>query len=430
MRRLIEIRKDPAAGETFARAEAGLTLAELAETLSRHDWENGPRMHYPVDPTESTASVGGTVATDASGSRSLRCGPTRDWVRALRVVLADGRLVSFARGEVRAEAGLLRWPEVWGNRGLEVPELRRPEGKSAAGYFLAPDVDLVDLLVGSEGTLGVVAEVELALAPEPENVLALVCFLPRTASGLALVRALKSERRLSSLAIEYFDATALDLLRDERAAGQEEKIPELPAGAGSAVLLEQEYADEGGLEAAVEAIDGLLVSHGGSLDETWAGETDAERERMRLLRHGVPEAVNGRIARLKRELPEIHKVGTDLAFPDPAAEEMERIYSEMLPASGLEYVLFGHAGENHLHANFLPRTGEELDRARALHEELARAAVALGGAVTGEHGVGRLKRGLLEIQYGKEGVAALRTIKDFFDPDGRLNPGVMFERRR
>ena len=136
--------------------------------------------------------------------------------------------------------------------------------------------------------------------------------------------------------------------------------------------------------------------------------------------------MNGRIARLKRDVPELHKVGTDLAVPDGSADEMNRVYRESLAASGLRYVVFGHAGENHLHVNLIPRTREELERAKALHKDLAREAVRLGGAVTAEHGIGRLKRELLEIQYGPEGVRALRRVKEFFDPKGILNPGVLF----
>jgi D-lactate dehydrogenase (cytochrome) len=420
-------------GGPFARVEAGMTLAALAEELLARDF-GGARWHYPVDPTEPTAQVGGTIATDASGARSFRYGPTRAWVRALRVVLADGRLVSVRREQVRAEGGVLRWPEAFGERSLQFPEIARPACKCVAGYHLAPDVDLVDILVGSEGTLAVIAEAELALAAEPGNVLALVCFLPQAMAGpqggLGLMARLKGDERLKPLSLEYFDGAALDLLRDERESAGEggggKEIPELPADAGAAVFFEQPYADDGELESCVEAIDEDLAAFGVSLDDTWAGDEPSERERMRALRHGLPEALNARIARLKREEPSLHKVGTDLAVPDDAFGEMVGAYRDALADCGMEHAVFGHAGENHLHVNLIPRTREELERAKALHAELARKAVALGGAVTAEHGIGRLKRELLEIQYGREGVAALRRVKDFFDPEGILNPGVLF----
>ena len=427
-----------APGNASVRVEAGVTLAELAAGLAASDRSELPgeagsgKPFYPIDPTESTACVGGTVATNASGGRSFRYGPTRVWVRALGVVLADGRAIDVRRGDVRARDGILRASQLRGEKALELPRPARPACKCAAGYFLAPDADLVDLLVGSEGTLGVITEVELALAPEPAEVLSLMCFLRGDGAderALALVGAFKEHKRLSPLTIEYLGTTALDLVREEKDLSGDDKIPALPADARSAVFIEEAYDDEAELDGRVEAMDEALSANGGSLDDTWAGDDDASREKIRVLRHSVPEAVNNRIARRKREVPSLHKVGTDLAVPDRAFAEMLGAYREKLPASGLEHVVFGHAGENHLHVNFIPRSEEELSRAKALHEDLARLAVSLEGAVTAEHGIGRLKRNLLEIQYGARGVRELRRVKDFFDPQGLLNPGVMFAAR-
>ena len=436
MDRLIEIATGGTPPEPYARVQAGMTLSSLAEELAAFDWkplagDGGPKSwFYPVDPTESTAFVGGTVATNASGGRSYRYGSTRAWVRGLEVVLADGRTVRLRRGETFASAGVLDAPDVLGPRKLELPDVARPTCKCACGYLVAPDVDLVDVFVGSEGTLGVVTEVELRLAPTPENILALMCFLPEgpggAETGLALVKDLKADERLAPLTIEYFGGTALDMLREERELASDDRIPELPPDAKTAVFLEVAYEAEEELDALVVAIDERLEEHGGSLEKTWAGDEPATREKMRVLRHSVPEAANNRVARRKRDVPELHKVGTDLAVPDEALDDLLAAYHELIPESGLEYVIFGHAGENHLHVNLIPRSGRDLERAKALHEDLARLVVRLGGSVTAEHGVGRLKRSLLEIQYGPEGVAALKRVKDFFDPDSLLNPGVLF----
>ncbi|MHC4252681.1 MAG: FAD-binding oxidoreductase, partial [Planctomycetota bacterium] len=408
----------------------------LAEELVAFDWKSLPgegaaeSWFYPVDPTESSAFVGGTVATNASGGRSYRYGPTRAWVRGLEVVLPDGRAVRVRRGETHAKDGVLEAPDILGPRSLKLPKLPRPACKCACGYLVDPEVDLVDVFVGSEGTLGVVTEVELLLAPAPANLLSLMCFLPDGPgdedAGLALVKSLKAEARVSPLSIEYFGGTALDMLREERELASDDRIPELPADARTAVFFEVAYEAEEELDELVVVIDERLGEHGGSLERTWAGDEPATREKMRVLRHSVPEAANNRVARRKRDVPELHKVGTDLAVPDAALDDLLSAYHELIPVSGLEYVIFGHAGENHLHVNLIPRSGDDLERAKALHEDLARLAVRLGGSVTAEHGVGRLKRSLLEIQYGAEGVAALRRVKDFFDPHSLLNPGVMF----
>ncbi len=417
--------RDPESDQPFVRVEAGLSLAELAKRVAALESLAAEGWVYPVDPTEWSASVGGTVATNASGSRSYHFGPTGRWVRALRLVLPDGRLVELRRGEVRARGTEVRWPAGFDDRVLRVPDLRHPQAKCVAGYGLEADGDLMDLFIGAEGTLGVVVEAELALAPLPPRILSLFAFLPEGADALELVARIKAEPHLSPLAMEYLDEGCLRLLREERAAGREESIPELPDGAREALYLELPFADDDAMESGIEALDTLLASVGASLDDTWAGDDEGERARMRHLRHAVPEAVNARITRRKREEPGLHKVGTDLAVPDGTAAELYRLYRERREATGLEAVLFGHAAENHLHLNFLPRSAEELVRAKAVHLELAREAVRLGGSVTAEHGIGRIKRELVEIQYGPEGVEELRRVKAFLDPRGILNPGVL-----
>jgi D-lactate dehydrogenase (cytochrome) len=423
--RFLGVGRDPGSGAPTVRVEAGLSLAELARKVAELGPLEGRDWIYPVDPTEGSASVGGTVATNASGSRSYHFGPTASWVRALRIVLADGRVVALRRGQIRARNGEVRWPEAFGDRVLSVPLLRHPAVKCVAGYGLQPEGDLLDIFIGAEGTLGIVVEAELALAPRPAHVLSLFCFLPAGSDGLEVVGALKADPRLHPLAIEYLDGNCLRLLREERAEGRGPSIPDLPDGAHEALYLEIPFQDQEEMDVGVAALEEALAAAGASLDDTWAGDEDADRERMRHLRHAVPEAVNARIARRKREIPGLHKVGTDLAVPDATAPEMYRIYREHRAAAGVESVLFGHAAENHLHLNFLPRSMEELTRARAVHLELARHAVRLGGSVTAEHGIGRIKRELLEIQYGAAGVEELRRVKAYFDPRGILNPGVL-----
>jgi D-lactate dehydrogenase (cytochrome) len=430
---LVGIALDGERREPVAMVQGGMTLDALADELSAFDWSSlggeasGKTWYYPVDPTEKSAAVGGTIATNASGARSYRYGSTRANVLGLTVVLADGKILRVRRGEVRAAGRRLSWPDAFGEAALDMPEVARPRCKCAAGFAVAPDTDLVDVLVGSEGTLAVIAEAELKLSVQPPGVLGLMCFLPEGSDGMALVAALRDDARLSPLSIEYFAPSALRILREEREEAGDDKIPELPAGAASAVFFEQPYETEDELDEYVGAIDETLSAHGGSIDDTWAAQEDAEREKMRLLRHGVPEAVNNRIARRKREVPELHKVGTDLAVGDDSFAELAKLYDEDVPASGLEYVVFGHAGENHLHVNLIPKSSEELVKAVELHKKMARRAVELGGAVTAEHGIGRIKREFLEIQYGADGVAALKQVKDFFDPKGLLNPGVLFK---
>ena len=150
-----------------------------------------------------------------------------------------------------------------------------------------------------------------------------------------------------------------------------------------------------------------------------------EHERLRLFRHAVPEAVNLRIARIQRDCPDITKLGTDMAVPDEHLDGMLALYRKRLEAEGLEYVIFGHIADNHLHVNILPHTEDEYARGKEIYKGFAQEAVARGGTVSAEHGIGKLKTFLLPLLYGEEGVEEMRRVKRLFDPGGRLNPGTL-----
>jgi D-lactate dehydrogenase (cytochrome) len=147
---------------------------------------------------------------------------------------------------------------------------------------------------------------------------------------------------------------------------------------------------------------------------------------MKAFRHAVPEHVNGIIGRRKRDVPGLHKVGTDMAVPDERLEDALALYRSRLGESGLEHVIFGHIGDNHLHVNILPRSEEELERAMDLYGTFAEEVVEMGGSVAAEHGIGRLKKLFLPIQFDEEELAAMQAVKDVLDPQGLFNPGVLF----
>ncbi len=428
-------------GEKFSVVvEPGMSLDELKTTLEKDDWPDDlgrddderasaadlrscdPRPIYPIDPTEMTAHVGGTISTNASGARSYRYGPTRAWVEGLKVVLADGRLASLERGKVLADGlGLV----VEGLGELELPRLKLPRVTCTAGYYVLPGMDALDLFIGAEGTLGIVVEAELRLTAPPPGILSLTAFLPDGADGMDLVARAREKKGLDIVCLEYLDGRSLELLRRHAGENPQAGVPPFPASARSAVFLEAVYETEDDLDRAVGKAEKLLGQFGASMDDTWAGFEPDEAEKMRAFRHALPEAVNSLIGRLKASCPAVHKVGTDAVVPDESMPEMMRVYREALDGSGMEYVLFGHAGDNHLHANLIPHSEEELARALNVARTIARRAVELGGAVSGEHGLGRIKRDLLPIQHGPEGVEGMRRIERFFDPEGLLNPGVL-----
>lgn len=431
------------------RCEPGVVLGDLREGLARGQFEGsekwpevsradlaalaeGPAQVFPPDPTEWSACLGGMVACNASGARSFHYGPTRPYISALRGVLVDGRSFSLARGEVAVDGERSFTLPLTNGESLRgtVPPYTMPTVKNAAGYYAADGMDLVDLFIGSEGTLCLFSEFELRLVPAPEHVVGVVCFLPSETAALGFVRALRGENELemplAPLALEFFDHCALDLLRAVGAGGGPGvEVPELPPAWHTAV-----YVEFGGAEDAVDeatmALCEAMAAAGGDEDATWIASEPHEHERLKTFRHLVPETINTRIGEYRRACPAITKLGTDMAVPGEHLETIFGLYREALEPTGLEHVIFGHIGDNHVHVNILPKNEQEYATGKAVYERFAAEAVRLGGTISAEHGVGKLKAWLLPIMYGEEGVAAMRATKAAFDPDGRLNRDAVF----
>ena len=192
-------------GGGFAVVEAGVILSDLQRAVDQEG------LLYPPDPTERGCFVGGNVATNASGARTFKYGPTRNYVRALKVVLASGEVLNLRRGDVRADRdGRIRL----GSVEVKLPSYRLPNTrKNASGYFVAPEMDAVDLFIGSEGTLGVICEVEVRLLPKPEGLLSGVVFFANEADVLALVRDVREHG--DARAVEFFDRESLNFLRQK-----------------------------------------------------------------------------------------------------------------------------------------------------------------------------------------------------------------------
>jgi len=378
-----------AISEERATAEAGVPLGAFQDAI-----EARGRL-YPPDPTSRyECTLGASIACNGSGARSFRYGPTRRWVEALTVVLPTGVTRRFSRGDaVPAD-----WPRM---------DWAVPRTKSSAGY--EPPRDAVDLFVGQEGTLGVITEATVRLTDLPRCVVGLVAFFIDRAAAVRFVEHARDRARqadpLAPRAIEYVDRHCLDMV--ERAG------VDVPASAAAALFCEQEIG-QGGEEAHLDAWIEALAEHTPLVDDTLFADDEAGLARLRRLRHAIPAGINEQIVR--NGMP---KVGTDLAVPDAGLAEIMDHYE----ASPLPYVLFGHIGDNHLHLNLLPRTAAELALARAFYDELARHAVALGGTVSAEHGIGKLKCEQLGWMVGPEVMARFRALKRHLDPAEVLGRG-------
>lgn len=365
---------------------AGVALKDLHAAAARTG------QFYPPDPTETWASIGGTIANNASGARSFRYGDTRRHVLRLRVAFADGRVLDIERGDPID---------------FSVPALPLPHTtKHTAGYPLHPGMDWIDLFTGSEGTLGVIVEAELALLPSPESLVSGVIFFTREEDCLRAVDLWRGFAGMRML--EYFDRPSLALLRS--------RYPEIPDTSGAALLFEQEG------DADLDVWPDRLEEAGAMLDASWFATGAADRERFRQFRHALPELVNAIVQRNG-----CLKMGSDYAVPPARNGEMLAYYRQRLDAEFEgQYVIFGHIGDAHVHANILPRNEEESERAKDLMLEFARRVVSLGGTVSAEHGLGKRKRHLLEVQYSPEQIDAMRDVKKRLDPRWLLGQGNLF----
>ena len=345
--------------------EAGVRTGDVRR-LAR---ESG--LFFPPDPGAAEQSqIGGNIATNAGGPHAFKYGVTGRWVTGIEAVLPPGELVSLG-GPIR---------------------------KDQSGY------DLKSLLIGSEGTLGIVTAAWLRLHPAPEAFLPVVAFYRGAEEGCAgLQRVLGSG--LVAAALEYLDAGALAAAGASFPGG-------VPAEAGFMVVAEA----DGAHEEAVRLRDDLVDALGEDALEVRAPGSGAEVAELWRWRDGVSYATAARRG---------GKLGEDIVVPlDQLAEAIEAVV-EIGRRHGVEALSFGHAGDGNMHANFLADLADpaELARAESAATECFDLALRLGGSISGEHGLGWLKRGHLAKQWGPRAYEAHLAVKRALDPKGLMNPG-------
>ncbi|MDQ3320897.1 MAG: FAD-binding oxidoreductase [Acidobacteriota bacterium] len=412
----------------FAVVESGVLLTDLQREVEARE------MFYPPDPTEWSCQIGGTVATNASGAKSFKYGATRKYVERLEIVLPDGEFLDLKRGENFAQDGFIQLKMRSGKTiSVKVPTYLQPKTrKNASGYFSSAKLDAIDLFVGSEGTLGVITEIELKILPKPEGFLSGIVFFADEKDLLSFVgeaRAISFETRngkiqnpkskiqnpIDATLLEYFDENSLKFIK--------EKFPETPENMAGAIFFEQETTNENE-DFFFEQWNALFEKHDADLENSWFTTTESDLQKMREFRHALPVAVNERIVRYGRR-----KVGTDMVVPDENFAAFLRFYKQKLNESRLDYVIFGHVGDCHLHANMLPKTDAEAEKARHLYGRFVAQATMLGGAVSAEHGIGKLKKHYLQVMFGERYLNEMADLKRALDPNGILGRGNIFDEK-
>ncbi len=429
---------------------AGVTLESLQQQLAaRGRW-------LPPVPTFLGATAGGAASTNAAGAATFKYGTMRDWIEGVTIVLADGSVLDVRRGDARAsEAGTFEI--VAGRRTVTVerPSIAMPRvPKCSAGYFSAPRMDLVDLFVGSEGTLGAIASVTFRTVLRPAaSCLAMIPVSDET-RALALVAVLRDEARaawqsrdpngIDVAAIEHIDRRALEILRED---GVDRRLRiALPPATELVLLVQLEQAAVASDEdfwnqiaeaRSPEAPDTALVRFCRLLErfqvlddtEVVLPGNSARRAALIEFREATPASVNRRVALAKSQAdPRIHKTAADPVVPFERLGEMLRRCRQLFAAQGVDLAVWGHISDGNVHPNVVPRSYADIEAGKSIIIALGREVIAMGGSPLAEHGVGRsaLKQELLRMLYGDGGIDSMRRLKRALDPSGKFARGVLF----
>ncbi|MFC2131523.1 FAD-binding oxidoreductase [Bacteroidota bacterium] len=400
--------------------EPGVIISDFQEELK----SNG--FFYAPNPTEQNSSIGGNVGTSASGARTFKYGTTRNFVKRLKLFLSNGEELNLLREENYEKDGSLTIQTSEGSSyKLPVRDINMPEVKHAAGYFVRRNMDAIDLFIGSEGTLGVVAEIEVGIVKTPEKVLGGLVFFDNSDNMLRFVDYVRNESiinnkyayydnsNIASRLIEYFDNKSLDLLR--------EKFSEIPENCAGGIWFEQEYAgkDE---DAILDKWYEIIKKFTEYSDNTWIAMNDSEHKKLSEFRHELPLQVYELISKYKSI-----KIGTDSAVPAKYLSEYYHFLKSQLDESGLLYFLWGHIGNTHFHANILSKNDSELFKAKEIYKNCIGRALELGGTVSAEHGIGKMKKEYLLQMYGEGVINYMKQVKNILDKDNILGKGNLFD---
>ena len=372
-------------------------------------------LRFPVDPSSGRfCTIGGMAATNAAGARSLRHGATRRWITALDCVFDDGSRAVVRRGEP-PPAGIPAIDRFVHGPALEivaeesVSTIAHAVQKESSGYAVAEYArrnDLVDLLVGSEGTLALFVGIELGLAPVAAATSSLLAAFP-TLEGAA--EAASAARNAGASACELLDRTFLDIARRT----------DLPAGTEAVLLAEVEGEDETDARASAHALDRAFQRAGAS--SVRVALDPGDEAGVWELRH----AASPTLSRLDPVLKSMQFI-EDSAVPVDRLADYVRGVRAALERVELRGVIFGHAGDAHVHVNPLVDVSDPKWRGRVerLLEEITSLVTSLGGTLAGEHGDGRLRTPLLSRVWRWPAANHFLHVKRAFDPHGILNPGV------
>jgi D-lactate dehydrogenase (cytochrome) len=421
-------------GDLILFCDPGVMLSQLTflienvdlfkDSITGIDSINLNSYFYPPDPTEISAQLGGTVATNASGARSYFYGSTRSHIESLSLVFITGDTLTVTRGlyTYQSEEGITVYTDQGNTFVIPGCTYNYPTIKNASGYYRKDTMDLIDLFIGSEGTLAVIARIGIRLQKKPPFISGCT-FFSTFEDTLLFANYLRTEKQIA--AIEYFDKSALNFMRQNQIFNSMQNI-DMEDNFQYALLWEFIDKTPEPFEAKYEYWDKYLRDCGTSMDNTWSGIDKKDSEKLKSIRHALPEVVNSYISSIKAQFPMVRKIGTDTALPAVLFPHIFTKYIKVIECKKFQYVAFGHLGDYHIHINILPSDDQTFTEALNTYDEIIKMTIDNGGTISAEHGIGKIKKKYLPEMYGFEALEQMKSIKRALDPSFRLNAKTLF----
>ena len=297
-----------------------------------------------------------------------------------------------------------------------------PETKNASGFYCKKDMDAIDLFIGSEGTLGVITKIKVRLVPYPDDILSSIIFFNDEKDALTFIkkdreisydtRIKKNPDSIDALALEFFDENSLNFLKEDNSR--------IPPDAKAAVWFEQEINSNE--ELILEKWINLINEFNGDEESAWFAFSESDKKNIMQFRHSLPEKVNEYISKNN-----LRKLGTDVAVPHDKFEELYFYSKNDVKKENIRYVIFGHFGNSHMHLNMLPKDQKEYETGESIYKKICIKSIELGGTVSAEHGIGKIKTKYLLEMYGKDNLKKMLTVKKILDPNFILGKGNIFD---
>lgn len=430
-------------GRFYVTCEAGVVLSRLNKMIESRkfniaNWNSvskaalqeladAKEQFFSPDPTETSATIGGMVANNASGARSYLYGSTRDHVTALRVILCNGETLFLQRGDIFARGRTISIMTEQGNNiEVKLPSYIMPKTKNAAGYFIEDGMDAIDLFIGSGGTLGIITEIELELLPKPAVIWGVNCCFEEEKCAIGFVQTVRTKMK-NIAALEFYDGSSLEVLRRQKAENPAfSKLRTVDKRISSVIYVELHCENEACAIENLREIAAQMQISDAKIEDTFVARTESDLDSLYFFRHAIPESVNMLIDQRRKDNPVIRKLAADMSVPDRYLADIMKMYRSALEKNNLESAIWGHIGDNHLHVNILPKSTVDYEKGKALYQKWSSEVSRYGGAVSAEHGIGKLKIDQLALMYGAEHIEEMRKLKVAFDPKGLLCPGNFF----